>query len=239
MAFAREDDAFRAYHRIFPEDTTLLIDTYDTLQGARNAAKLGPSIRAVRLDSGDLLTLSRQVRAILDEAGLTGTQIFASGDLNETKIRALLEAGAPIDAFGVGTDLATSRDCPALGGVYKLVCIEEEGRHRPTLKLSTGKQTYPEAKQVYRRRDAEGRVESDLLALFDEPAEGEPLLRSVLREGRLVEPLPSLLESRSRALTEREALPAAARCLEDPRPIPVALSPGLRSLTERLAAERG
>lgn len=236
MAFEREVDAFRAFYRLFPEHTTLLIDTYDTLEGARNATKLGPGVRGVRLDSGDLLELSRQVRQILDEAGMTATTIFASGDLNEWKIAELLDRGAPIDAFGVGTDLATSRDCPALGGVYKLVCVEEQGQRRPVLKLSTGKATYPEVKQVWRRRDADGRFESDLLALHDEPADGEPLLKPILRDGRPVEPLPSLSESRERARAQREALPAAARRLTDPTPLPVRISPALKDLTERLAA---
>jgi nicotinate phosphoribosyltransferase len=248
MAFPREIEAFQAFHRLFPEHTTLLIDTYDTLEGARSAAKIGPGVGAVRLDSGDLLSLSRQVREILDAAGLVQTRIFASGDLNEWRIGDLLAAGAPIDLFGVGTDMAVSRDAPALGGVYKLVAQEVEGVRRPAMKLSTDKATYPEAKQVYRRRGDDGRIAGDLLALHDErfepPADGaaapvEPLLEPVLAAGQLVRSLPSLEASRRRAREQVAALPDIARRLDDPKPVPVEISPGLRSLTDHLAALLG
>jgi nicotinate phosphoribosyltransferase len=241
MAFPREEEAFRAFHRLFPEHATLLIDTYDTLQGARNAAALGPGVRGVRLDSGDLLALSREVRAILDEAGLTETQIFASGDLNEERIAGLLAAGAPIDSFGVGTDLSTSRDSPALGGVYKLVAVEIDGRRFPAVKLSEGKATYPEAKQVYRqtRRDAAGRTifDGDVLALHDEVLPGEPLLAPVLRAGELVEALPDLEAARTRARAQIDALPPSTRRLKNPEPLPVGISPALQELAERLAIQ--
>src|SRR3989454_8932012 len=168
MAFAHETDAFRAFARTFPGHAILLIDTYDTLEGARRAAALGPAVRGVRLDSGDLLTLSRAVREILDAAGLEQTQIVASDDLNEERIAALSAAGAPIDLYGVGTDLATSRDAPALGGVYKLVAVEAGGGHRAVRKLGAEKSTYPAPKQGYRRRGADGRFSEDVLALATE-----------------------------------------------------------------------
>src|SRR5438093_1304162 len=183
MAFAHETDAFRAFARTFPEHAILLIDTYDTLEGARRAASLGPAVRGVRLDSGDLLTLSRAVRQILDAAGLERTQIVASGDLNEERIAALSAAGAPIDLYGVGTDLATSRDAPALGGVYKLVAVEAGGERRAVRKLGAEKATYPEPKQVYRRRGPDGRFTEDLVALASETLAGEPLLVPVIRTG--------------------------------------------------------
>jgi nicotinate phosphoribosyltransferase len=240
MAFPAEEEAFRAFYRLFPEHSTLLIDTYDTVQGARNAAALGPGVRAVRLDSGDLLTLSRTVRAILDEAGLTATRIFASGDLSEERIAALLGQGAPIDMFGVGTDLATSRDAPALGGVYKLVGTEFDGQRHPVLKLSEGKATFPGAKQVFRQAAAApgGRltIEGDVLGLHDESLPGEPLLAPVLRRGELSAPLPDLEAARALARAQIDALPAATRRLEDPESLPVRLSPALQELTRQLTA---
>jgi nicotinate phosphoribosyltransferase len=244
MAFEREEDAFHAFHRIFPEHTTLLIDTYDTLEGARRATAIGPTLRAVRLDSGDLASLSRDVRAILDEAGLAETRIFASGDLNEERIAALLAEGAPIDLFGVGTDLSTSRDSPALGGVYKLVATEIDGERRPAVKLSPGKVSYPEAKQVYRRRDAGGAFQGDLIALAGEPApleEGavwEPLLVPVLRGGESLAPLPDLDACRAHARAQMECLPPTTRRLVDPEPLPLAISPALQDLSDALAAAR-
>jgi nicotinate phosphoribosyltransferase len=235
MAFTREIDAFRAFHRVFPEHSILLIDTYDTLEGARRASSLGVDIRGVRLDSGDLLSLSRAVRAILDDAGLEKSLIVASGDLNEEKIADLEAAGAPVDLYGVGTDLMTSRDAPALGGVYKLVAVETDGRRRPVRKLSPEKSTYPDVKQVFRSRDADGRFRGDLLALKQgsEPEgerSGEPLLQPVLRAGELHGTLPALAEIQARALAQREALPAGVRRLSDPDEYPVELSEGIRRL---------
>ncbi|MGH9858231.1 MAG: nicotinate phosphoribosyltransferase, partial [Acidobacteriota bacterium] len=128
MAFGDELTAFHAYHQIFPDHTILLVDTYDTLQATRKVKEIGPSVKGVRIDSGDLLDLSKQVRRILNEDRLESVKIIASGDLNEYKIEQLLAAGAPIDAFGVGTELVTSYDAPALGGVYKLVEATIKGR---------------------------------------------------------------------------------------------------------------
>ncbi len=166
MAFEREQEAFDAFLKVFPDTATILLDTYDTIAAAKSLR--GRKIPAVRLDSGDIVTLSRQVRQILDEAGMRQTKIFVSGDLDEDRITELLDAGAPIDAFGVGTRLATSYDAPALGGVYKLV----SGR----CKLSAEKATYPLAKQVW-RSDA-----GDVITAADETAPGEPLLAPARRE---------------------------------------------------------
>lgn len=237
MAFAREIDAFRAYLETFPEHATLLIDTYDTLEGARRAASLGPRVQGVRLDSGDLLALSRQVRRILDDAGLAATRIVASGDLDEHAVGALEAAGAPIDLYGVGTELITSRDAPALGGVYKLVEVEEASGPRPVRKLSEGKVSWPGVKQVYRQRGAEGLLRGDVLGLRGEEVPGEPLLRPVLREGRRVGGWaagpPPLEEARARAREQREALPPGLRRSPHEGEYPVSISPGLA----RLAAE--
>jgi nicotinate phosphoribosyltransferase len=232
MAFERETDAFRAFQRVFPRHAILLIDTYDTLQGARRAAALGPGLTGVRLDSGDLATLSRQVRAILDEAGLPKAIIVASGDLNEAKIAALVAAGAPIDLYGVGTDLVTSRDAPALGVVYKLVAVDEGAQHRSVRKLSPEKSTYPDAKQVFRARAADGRFTGDTLALKSETLPGEPLLAPVLRAGEPIAPLPALAEIQARAKAQREALPEGVRRLQDAEPYPVEISAGLQRVTD-------
>jgi nicotinate phosphoribosyltransferase len=178
MSFEEEEEAFGAFLRVFPESGTILLDTYDTIAAAKLLVKkFGPNVPAVRLDSGDLASLSRQVRQILDEAGMTKTRILATGDLNEERITALLDAGAPIDAFGVGTELATSHDAPALGGVYKLVSDSREGR----LKLSPDKAGYPHPKQVWRNTA----FAEDLIAIADEPSPGDswqPLLVPAHRE---------------------------------------------------------
>ncbi len=174
MSFDREEDAFRSFLRAFPDTATILVDTYDTIAAVKMLSKLKP-VPAVRLDSGDLVSLSRQVRKILDNAGMTTTKIFTSGDLDEERIAELLDAGAPIDAFGVGTQLSTSYDAPALGGVYKLVSTGAGGR----LKLSADKATYPLPKQVWRRAGG------DLIAAADETPPGndwQPLLVTARRE---------------------------------------------------------
>ncbi len=219
MSFPTELDAFRAYAADFPDNAVLLIDTYDTLQGARHAVVVarelqerGYQLRGVRLDSGDLVRLSREVRRILDEAGFPEVQIFLSGDLNEYRIRDLLAAGAVADAFGVGTQLGTSADAPYINGVYKIV----EDELGLKVKLSTGKVSLPGRKQVYRFYDGQGRMTHDIIALHDEPAPpgGEPLLQEVIRDGEPVVPLPSLAEIRQRAQEQIAALPEHLRSID-------------------------
>lgn len=238
QAFPTEAEAFAAFSRTFPEATTLLVDTYDTLEGIRLAAAIEPPVRAVRLDSGDLLELSRGGRAILDAAGRGEVTIFASGDLDETEIARLLAAGAPIDAFGVGTELVTSRDAPALSMVYKLVAVGGEGR----VKLAPGKRTYPLAKQVWRRLDPEGRFAGDHVTAATETSEGEPLLVPIVRGGRLAGPLPQLDAIRARCAAQLAALPEDLRRLDDAPPYPVSYSAHLESEARRLGlapAHRG
>ncbi len=230
MSFDSEEEAFRSYFETFPEDTTLLLDTYDTLRAARRATALGPALRGVRLDSGDLALLSRRVRRILDAAGLARTRILASGDLNEHRIADLVRRRAPIDAFGVGTDLVTSRDAPALQGVYKLVELSLGGKSLPRLKESPEKETYPGCKQVFRVADARGRCHHDVIGLADEAQEGEPLLAPVLRGGRLLRPLPSLAGSRERAAASLASFPQRSRRLRAPVPYPVLWSQRLQEL---------
>ncbi len=188
MSFETEDEAFSAYQKEFPDSQIYLVDTYDTLEGVRKATKL-KGISGVRLDSGNKLELSKATRKVLDNAGLGSAKIFVSDDINEEKIKYLLANGAPIDAWGVGTELVTVKDNPALGLVYKLV----EDTAGPKIKLSRGKVTLPCVKQVYRRVDKN--YFSDTIALQDEQFEGELLLKPVIQDGSLVYNLPSLQES--------------------------------------------
>ncbi|HOK48203.1 MAG TPA: nicotinate phosphoribosyltransferase, partial [Bryobacteraceae bacterium] len=215
--------------KLLGEGVIYLIDTFDTVEGARKAASLGMPIWGVRLDSGDLIALSRTVRQILDDAGLTGARIMASGDLNEYKIRDIVAAGAPIDAFGVGTELATSSDAPALSAIYKLVEIEADGVKRYTAKFSKDKNTLPGAKQIFRYPDR------DVVGLAGEPApvDAEKLLRPVILSGKLVEPLPGPQAARDHALRALARLPEVCRRLDNPEPFPVEYS---RELTKHYEA---
>ncbi|HEY7611736.1 MAG TPA: nicotinate phosphoribosyltransferase [Gemmatimonadales bacterium] len=218
-AFGDELEAFRAYARAFPDSATLLIDSYDTLDGARKAAIVagelaagGHALAGVRLDSGDLLALSREVRRILDEAGFPGVRIVASGGLDEHDIEALLAAGAPVDGFGVGTRLNVSADAPSLDLVYKLVRYGD----RDVLKLSEGKETWVGAKALYRSLD-DGLMGGDVLALEEElpPVDsGESLLRIVMRDGELLRPHPALEEVRAWCKAQLAMLPAGLRRLD-------------------------
>lgn len=240
MAFENEMDAFRAYFRTFPESTTLLLDTYDTIEAARMATQFGPSLRGVRLDSGDMTALSIEVRRILDASGMQGTKIMASGDLDEFKIGRMLSDGARIDLFGVGTELSTSRDAPALGGVYKLVEVDYNHRHDPKMKMSRDKATYPMRKQVWRHSSSDDTFASDTIAIEDEDhSPAEPLLRRVMSNGQLIDRLPGLDESRLRAAEQTAQLPARFKALDNPAVYPVAYSEKLeairRALLERLA----
>jgi len=237
MAFDSEREAFQAYQKVFPENTALLIDTYDTIEGARTAVSLGISPTLVRLDSGDLLDLSKKVRRILDEAGYGNTKIFASGDLNEYKIKELVSQGAPIDAFGVGTELTTSREDPALPGIYKLVELRRGSQTIPRVKLSPSKVTIPELKQVYRVYSDMELIKEDVIAIDEEPSPesaARPLLVKVIEKGRLVYEIPSLAEAREYAKKQVETLPHEFKDLVGITEPPVRLSPKLSALCERL-----
>ncbi len=242
MSFPAELDAFRTFARDFPANAVLLIDTYDTMQGVANAiivgrelVESGARLRGVRIDSGDLVTHSRAARRALDAAGFRDTQVFLSGDLNEYRIADLLEQGAAVDAFGVGTELGTSSDAPSIGGVYKLV--EDEKGYR--IKLSTGKATLPGRKQVWRRGDPEGQPVGDLITLHDEPSPAgrTPLLIPVMQDGKRTrsEPLGSI---RQRCTERLAALPEELRVLEDAMAYPVTLSPTLAGLRDRMTDQK-
>jgi nicotinate phosphoribosyltransferase len=235
QAFGSERDAFIGFARTFPDRTTFLVDTYDTLDGVEAAVEVIRELElqgslAIRLDSGDLLELACASRAMLDEAGLRSVRILASGNLDEHRIATLVEAGAPIDAYGVGTRMGTSADAPYLDSVYKLV--EYDGR--PVMKLSPGKATQPGPKQVFRQRDGERPLTADLLAAADEevPPGREPLLVPVMTDGkRLPAGDSSLQAARERFEADLGRLPAAALRLVRPTTIPVHVSRRLEKLT--------
>lgn len=238
MGFGNEIDAFRQYMAIFGEHSTLLIDTYDTAAAARRIVQAGLRPSAVRIDSGDLAALAREVRQVFDAGGLTATRILVSGDLDEWQIEKLLAAGAPIDEFGVGTAISTVRDAPGLGGVYKLVETMEGKSARPTVKLSTGKRTYPGRKQVWRVTQA-GIADYDVLGLEGETGQdGRPLLVRAMRQGVRVLPAVPLEETRQRALERVAQLPPSLRAMAPGPAYTVRLSPALDALV-RSALTRG
>ena len=231
QAHGDEAAAFRAFSDLYP-DTVLLIDTYDTLTGIEKVIDLSKElgedfkVRAVRLDSGDLLDLSLQVRDALDQAGLSRVQIFASGSLDEYEIDALLTSGAPIDGFGVGTAMGVSADAPYLDIVYKLTSYAGDGR----VKLSANKPVLPGRKQVFRISDGD-RDTGDTIARADEDLPGRPLLSPVVRDGeRLIPPTANLAEIRSYTAEQIARLPKAVRSLpEADPPYPVRISPELNA----------
>ncbi len=208
--FDREEDSFEKYYEVFPQDTTLLIDTYDTIEGVKKVVQLKKDIRGVRIDSGNLLTLSRRVRKILDHHSMNQVKIIASGNLNEYKIRELVKARAPIDIFGVGTDMVVSRDFPALDFTYKLVQIEDDKvRVKFKAKRSQGKKTIPGRKQVFRKSNQKGQWEEDILGLFSQqkPWGTQPLLKPFIENGQLKDLYPSLAEIKKYAGQRLSLLP--------------------------------
>jgi nicotinate phosphoribosyltransferase len=225
LSFESETESFRELQKLLGEGTVYLIDSYDTVEGARKAVDLGRPMWGVRLDSGDLVSLSKQVRAILDAAGFQDAKIMASSDLNEDRIAELLSEGAPIDSFGVGTELATSFDAPAVSAVYK---IAEIGK-RYVAKYSSDKRTYPGAKQVFRypERDIIGYAAECAPDVLN-PARPEVLLRPVIIGGSLVEPLPSISEIREYCAQ------ALSRISRDHK---VEYSPQLLAMAERHRSE--
>ena len=237
-AFDSEEAAFEAFSQTFPNDSVFLIDTYDTLEGARAAARVaakmarqGASLKGVRLDSGDMVDLSRQVRRILDEAGLPEVKIFASSSFDEYLIRDVLVKGAAIDAFGVGTKMGVSADAPYLDIVYKLVDLGD----RPIRKLSPGKVTLAGRKQVFRKMSGDGRCLEDVVGLRDEalPA-GMPLLERVMADGRPTAPASDLDDLRSRCRRSLSAFETTHVALEGGSPYPVGVSERLTALQQSI-----
>lgn len=238
-AFDDEAEAFEKFGLSRPQNLTLLIDTYDTEVGARKVVALAPqleargvSIQAVRLDSGDLLALSKSVRSILDAGGLNHVAIFASGGLDENAIAAMLQAGAPINGFGIGTSLTTSSDLPLLDCAYKLQEYAGKGRR----KHSPGKATWPGRKQVWRQFGQDGRMNGDTLSLESERHEGEPLLQIAMQNGKRVRAAPTLAEIRAHAAHNIERLPEPLRALDGSASYPVKVSDTLVGFTAEVDA---
>lgn len=234
--------AFEHFARVHKGSVVLLIDTYDTLQGARKVTELaarlvsdGIQVDAVRLDSGDLASLSVQVREILDRGGCDGVRIFCSGGLDEYALKPLLQRGCPIDGFGIGTSLDVSADAPFLDCVYKLQEYAGRGRR----KRSANKATWPGRKQVFRRMDGAGRMVSDLVTLESDPGDGQPLLVKVMEGGQRCRPAPDLVGVRAHAARELERLPDALRELSPAIVYPVHISQALKAFTHKVDAEVG
>ena len=240
-SFTQEIEAFRVFARTFPKITTLLIDTYDNFAGARKAVQVakemearGERLQYVRLYSGDFASISQEVRKILDENGLKYVKILASGGFDEFKMAKVLAGGGLIDSFAVGTKIGVSADAPYFDCAYKLV----KYAGRPVMKLSTGKVTLVDKKQIFRRYDAQGRLGRDTIALREEVIpEAAPLLQKFMAGGRVTQDLPTLKESREYFLSQFNLLPESYKALEEPEPYPVDLSPGLRDLQARVERE--
>jgi len=242
MSFSTEREAFRAYARTFPDCPTLLIDTYDTLQGAKHAASVarelaaaGGQLGGVRLDSGDLGALAKKVRTLLDDCGLAAVRIVASSDLNEYKIEALVKADAPIDIYGVGTDLIAAKPVAAIPGIYKLV--EDSGG--PRMKLSPGKRSWPGKKQVFRRVGADGKYAKDIVALHDEPIVGVPLMNLAVKNGQRVRLKPALEQIRDYSLGEVAKLQNKLKGIDVPSSYLFETAPALKALINTLIKKGG
>jgi nicotinate phosphoribosyltransferase len=255
MAHERERDAFSNFIASFPTLGTLIVDTYDTVRGIENAAAVaahlrdaGVKIQGIRLDSGDLHALSRKARAMLDKAGLGDVAIVASGNLDEYKIAELVDAGAPIDAFGVGTALAVSDDAPAADFTYKLVDYKNHAR----LKTSDGKISTPGRKQLFRAYAPNGSFYADLVGIVDEgattvarefrpvPAKIVQLMETIAEHGARIMPRPALSEVRERVMNGLTALDARHKVLRRPAEFPVRPTAALSALmiSEKLRAEK-
>ena len=237
-AFDNELDAFFAYADTFPDHSIFLIDTYDSVEGARHAAavakemqKKGHTLIGVRLDSGDMAGLSREVRKIFDDAGLHDVKIFASSGFDEFKIAKVISEGALIDAFGVGTKVGVSADAPFVDVVYKMVRF----KGRDVRKLSPGKVTLAGEKQVFRKSDQNGRYSEDIIGQRDEIiAEGKPLLEKVMGNGKILRSHPQLQMLQEKFKENFAALDDRYKSIQDHKAYPVKLSTRLENLQERV-----
>ncbi|MGB7256989.1 MAG: nicotinate phosphoribosyltransferase [Pseudolabrys sp.] len=235
-----ESAAFENFARARPDNLVLLIDTYDTEAGARKVVALAPklkeigaTLRAVRIDSGDLTAMAKKVRRILDDGGLKDVTIFVSGGVNEDVLTAMRKAGAPIDGFGIGANLDTSQDAPTLDCAYKL----QEYAGAPRRKLSEGKATWPGRKQVWRTYNADGGMRGDTLSLESDKQAGEALIVPVMKGGKPVAPAPTLAATREHAARELKRLPKALQQLEPGVAYPVTVADALKALAAQVDAK--
>lgn len=235
QAYARESQAFVEFAKANPDNVVLLIDTYDTENGAQKVVDLAPALRAqgikikgVRLDSGDLSDHARKVRTLLDRGGLNDTTIFASGNIDEYKLENLLARQAPIDGFGIGTHMDTSADAPYLDCAYKLQEYAGVARR----KRSEGKATWPGPKQVYRNYDDSGIMSGDTVTVDNASCAGQPLLQLVMQSGKIVAGQPMLIEAREYARCQLTGLPMSLRQLSNTPEYPVIISAALQALAK-------
>ncbi|SMP06650.1 nicotinate phosphoribosyltransferase [Desulfurobacterium pacificum] len=231
MSFESEEEAFRAYAKVFPNNTVLLVDTYDTVEGVKKAIEVGEELlkrgfrlKGIRLDSGNVEELAKIARRLLDEAGMDYVKIIVSGGLDEYRIKEIISSGAPVDGFGVGTKVGTSADAPYIDFVYKLV--EFDGQ--PVMKTSSGKKMYPGRKQVFR---LEG---YDVVSLWGEQFDGKPLLKQFMKDGRVVESLPSLNEVREYTIEQLHSLPESVLSIDRKVNYRVDISDSLNRLYKEL-----
>jgi nicotinate phosphoribosyltransferase len=240
-SFAREIDAFRAFVASFPDNSILLIDTYDTIAAAHKAVSVatemaarGQRLQGVRIDSGDLVQLAKEVRNIFDAAGMKDAKIIGSGGLDEYDLTDFSNAHAAYDSYGVGTKMGVSGDAPWFDFAYKLV----EYSGHPVLKLSPGKISWPGKKQVFRQCDSQGKLQRDIIGLRDENLPGtEPLLHKVMDRGKVVPPQPTLDDSRTTLRQEFASLPESAKAIRNPISYPVEFTPKLSTLLEQIEQE--
>lgn len=239
-AFPNEKEAFKTWIKSWGTDTVLLVDTYDTLRGIRNAIEVvekltgRKELKGIRMDSGDMVRLSKEARKILNNAGFLSTKIFVSGGLDEYVIEDYLNRGAEMDVFGVGSSLVTSDDAPKIDIVYKLVESEENGKLAPRMKIAENEKiTLPGAKQVFRVEE-NGKYVKDITGLSDEDLEGEKKLVQIFKNGKLVYRLPSLDEIREKAQIELSKLPEEYKRIRNPAVYPVEISGELNKLTEKI-----
>jgi nicotinate phosphoribosyltransferase len=239
LSFEREEEAFECFMKSNPDNAVLLVDTYDTSEGVRRAMRAsrttGVPLAGIRLDSGDIPALAREARRLLDGEGFEETQIVASGDLEEHRIAEMCRAEVPVDVWGVGTEVGTSRDSPVVNGVYKLVADKQGDRWRGVAKRSAAKETLPGAKQVFRRFEG-GAMSEDAVGTADEELEGEPLLVPAMRGGEIVA-AETLEEMRARARGSMEALPVALRSPGEKPAYPVRYSDGLKRAADLAVAD--
>jgi nicotinate phosphoribosyltransferase len=245
MSFKQEIESFLAYSNTFPKNTTLLVDTYNTKKGIENAITIGlylkegkHRLRGIRLDSGDIVSLSKLARSMLDKAGLNYVKILASGNLDEFKIKDLIRKGACVDSFGVGTNMGASVDAPFLDVIYKISEVtDEEGNFLPTMKLSRGKITYPGRKQVFRIRTKGGRFIEDVLGLEKERIKGSPLLIKAVDKGRIIYKTPPLDRIRKSLNNNLLNFPGALKGIESKYKYPVRISKQLKMLRQDLTRQ--
>lgn len=238
--FDQEEEAFRRFYEVFGEASILLVDTYNTLEGVRKAMGVGGKIAGIRLDSGNLLNLSRKARRLLDKQGASNTRIIASGNLDEEKILSLTLADAPIDGYGVGTDLVVSADAPTCDLVYKLVEVIQKGQVHPRMKSSAGKATLPYRKQVFRSL-REGIFTGDVIARrgeeLPEITDAEGLLQDYMQAGEFTAEIPRISQIREYAQDQLSKLPGALKLLHTAEEYPVTYSADLSKIRKELRGQ--